>query len=157
VRARVRLKARTEANVFICISSDAVTSQGSQYKTSLCWLCCATQCRVRRGLLPQVRTNEAEIEGWDFVSASPQGSLNPIESVVLRLTPPIWTLLSLRGTASTPGSSSLLVALRAAFSSFDKTADMRSDQAFDLIAAASGVLALVALAYLAFLLVGGMF
>src|SRR6476660_7531728 len=91
----------------------------------------------------------------DFLSASPQGSLNPIESVVLRLTPPIWTLLSLRGTASTPGSSSLLVALRAAFSSFDKTADMRSDQAFDLIAAASGVLALVALAYLAFLLVGG--
>ena len=126
MRARVRLKARTEANVFICISSDAVTSQGSQYKTSLRWLCCATQCRVRRGLLPQVRTNEAEIEGWDFVSASPQGSLNPIESVVLRLTPPIWTLLSLRGTASTPGSSSLLVALRAAFSSFDKTADMRS-------------------------------
>ena len=157
MRAKVRLKARTEANVFICISSDAVTLQGSQYKTSLCWLCCATQCRVRRGLLPQVRTNEAEIEGWDFVSASPQGSLNPIESVVLRLTPPIWTLLSLRGTASTPGSSSLLVALRAAFSSFDKTADMRSDQAFDLIAAASGVLALVALAYLAFLLVGGMF
>ena len=44
-----------------------------------------------------------------------------------------------------------------ALSSFDKTADMRSDQAFDLIAAASGVLALVALAYLAFLLVGGMF
>ena len=157
MRARVRLKARTEANVFICISSDAVTLQASQYKTSLCWLCCATQCRVRRGLLPQVRTNEAEIEGWDFVSASPQGSLNPIESVVLRLTPPIWTLLSLRGTASTPDSSSLLVALRAAFSSFDKTADMRSDQAFDLIAAASGVLALVALAYLAFLLVGGMF
>jgi hypothetical protein len=76
---------------------------------------------------------------------------------VLRLTPPIWTLLSLRGTASTPDSSSLLVALRAAFSSFDKTADMRSDQAFDLIAAASGVLALAALAYLAFLLVGGMF
>jgi len=38
-----------------------------------------------------------------------------------------------------------------------KTADMRSDQAFDLIAAASGVLALVALAYLALLLVGGMF
>jgi hypothetical protein len=34
---------------------------------------------------------------------------------------------------------------------------MRSDQAFDLIAAASGVLALVALGYLAFLLVGGMF
>ena len=101
MRARVRLKARTEANVFICISSDAVTLQGSQNKTSLCWLCCATQCRVRRGLLPQVRTNEAEIEGWDFVSASPQGSLNPIESVVLRLTPPIWTLLSLRGTAST--------------------------------------------------------
>jgi hypothetical protein len=50
-----------------------------------------------------------------------------------------------------------LVALRAALSSFDKIADMRSDQAFDLIAAASGVLALVALAYLAFLLVGGMF
>jgi hypothetical protein len=50
-----------------------------------------------------------------------------------------------------------LVALRAAFSSFDKTADMRSDQAFDLIAAASGVLAVAALAYLAFLLVGGMF
>ena len=44
-----------------------------------------------------------------------------------------------------------------ALSSFDKTADMRSDQAFALIAAASGVLALVALAYLAFLLVGGMF
>ena len=75
---------------------------------------------------------------------------------MLRLTPPIWTLLSLRGTASTPDSSSLLVALTA-LSSFDKTADMRSDQAFDLIAAASGVLALVALAYLAFLLVGGMF
>ena len=75
---------------------------------------------------------------------------------MLRLTPPIWTLLSLRGTASTPNSSSLLVALTAS-SSFDKTADMRSDQAFDLIAAASGVLALVALSYLAFLLVGGMF
>ena len=75
---------------------------------------------------------------------------------MLRLTPPIWTLLSLRGTASTPDSSSLLVALTA-LSSFDKTADMRSDQAFDLIAAASGVLALAALAYLAFLLVGGMF
>ena len=43
------------------------------------------------------------------------------------------------------------------WSRFDKTADMRSDQAFDLIAAASGLLALVALAYLAFLLVGGMF
>ena len=156
MKARVRLKARTEANVFICISSDEVTLQGSQNKTSLCWLCCATQCRVRRGLLPQVRTNEAEIEGWDFVSASPQGGLNPIGSVVLRLTPPIWTLLSLRGTASTPNSSSLLVALTAS-SSFDKTADMRSDQAFDLIAAASGVLALVALSYLAFLLVGGMF
>ena len=44
-----------------------------------------------------------------------------------------------------------------ALSSFDKTAGMRSDQAFDLIAAASGVLAVAALAYLAFLLVGGMF
>jgi hypothetical protein len=39
-----------------------------------------------------------------------------------------------------------------ALSSFDKTADMRSDQAFDLIGAASGVLGLVALAYLIFLL-----
>jgi len=34
---------------------------------------------------------------------------------------------------------------------------MRSDQAFDLIAAASGVLAVAALAYLAFWLVGGTF
>jgi hypothetical protein len=32
-----------------------------------------------------------------------------------------------------------------------------SDQAFDIIAAAAGLLAVVALAYLAFLLVGGMF
>ena len=92
-----------------------------------------------------------EIEGWDFVSASPQSGLNPIGSVVLRLTPPIWTLLSLRGTASIPRTR------RPFWSRFDKTADMRSDQAFDLIAAASGLLALVALAYLAFLLVGGMF
>ena len=60
------------------------------------------------------------------------------------------------GRRSTPDSSSLLVGLKRLFV-FDKTADMRSDQAFDLIAAASGLLALVALAYLAFLLVGGMF
>jgi hypothetical protein len=56
VKATTRPNARIETNVFIRISSDAVTSQASQYKTSLRWWCCATQCRVRRGLLPQVRT-----------------------------------------------------------------------------------------------------
>ena len=56
VKATTRLKARTETNVFIRISSRAVTSQASQYKTSLRWWCCATECRVRRGFLPQVNT-----------------------------------------------------------------------------------------------------
>ena len=72
---------------------------------------------------------------------------------MLRLTPPILDAPLPKRDGEAPQSQPR----RPFWSRFDKTADMRSDQAFDLIAAASGLLALVALAYLAFLLVGGMF
>jgi hypothetical protein len=46
---------------------------------------------------------------WDFVTAALQGGPNPIGLVVLRLTPlvlrltpPIWTLLCLRGDGEHP-------------------------------------------------------